>query len=116
LPLIGGTLRMIELKTLIPSLEPRLTILYYPPGLPYLYLVLFIPVLGVWWIVAGFPGAASFADLVLSDLKPLWLVARGPSVALAVATAWVIMRMTAEVTRDRRVALLAGLVYAVCLH
>jgi hypothetical protein len=116
LPLVGGTLRMIELKNLVPSLEPRLTILYYPPGLPYLYLSLFIPVLAVWWIAAGFPDTASFADVVLSDLRPLWLVARLSSVAFAVATAWVIMRMTAEVTRDRRIALLAGLVYAVCLH
>ena len=65
LPLVGGTLRMIELKNLVPSLEPRLTILYYPPGLPYLFLILFVPVLGVWWIAAGFPSEkAALAEIV----------------------------------------------------
>ena len=116
LPLVGGTLRMIELGRLVPSLDPRLTILYYPPGLPYLYLVLFAPVLGVWWIAGGLPNLGSFADIVLSDLKPVWLVARGASVAFSLATAWIVMRLTADVTRDRRIAVIAGLAFATSLH
>lgn len=116
LPLVGGALRMIELKTLVPTLEPRLAILYYPPGLPYLYLVLFAPVIAIWWLAGGFPSALAFGDAVLSNMAPLWLVARAASVAFAVATAYVIMRLTGEVWRDRRVALLAGLVFAVSFH
>lgn len=114
--LVGGALRMLELRTLVPSFDPRMAFLYYPPGMPYLYLVLFAPVLSVWWLLSGLPAPAQFGDIVLSDLTPVWLVARAASVAFAVGTTYVILRLTSEVTRDRRVALLAALAFAVSYH
>src|SRR5690242_10046940 len=67
LPLVGGALRMLELRNPIPSLNPGpMSILYYPPGLPWLYLVVWSPVLLVEWILSGFVPLQMFADQLLT--------------------------------------------------
>lgn len=117
LPLIGGALRMLELRNPIPSLNPGpMQILYYPPGLPWLYLVIWSPILALEWIAEGFPALGAFADHVLADLGPLRLAARWLSVAFALGTVWVVMQLAWEVLRDRRASVLAGILMATSLH
>jgi hypothetical protein len=117
LPLIGGALRMLELQNPIPSLNPGpMQILYYPPGLPWLYLIIWTPILAIQWIAAGFPAPQAFADHVLADLGPLWLAARWLSVAFALGTVWVVMQLTREILNDRRASVLAGVLMATSLH
>ena len=53
--MIGGALRMLELRTLIPALEPEaFKILMYPPLIPYLYLMLITPFVFLLYIFSGF--------------------------------------------------------------
>ena len=117
LPLIGGALRMIQLHNPIPSMNPGpMAILYYPPGLPWLYLVIWAPVLAAQWVLAGFPTASAFSDIVLTHLGPLWMVSRLISVAFLAGTIWVVIRLTSEMTRDRLAAVIAGALVATSFH
>jgi len=117
LPLVGGALRMLELRNPIPSMNPGpMEILYYPPGMPWLYLVVWSPVLAVQWAMAGFPAAAKFSDELLTHLGPIWMVSRLISVALLAGTVWVVIRLTMEVTRDRVAAVIAGALVATSFH
>ncbi len=117
LPLVGGALRMLELRNPIPSLNPGpMNILYYPPGLPWLYLVVWSPVLALQWALSGFLPLQAFADRLLTDLTPVWLTSRLVSVIFSVATVWVVMRLTAELLKDRVAALIAGLLMATSFH
>lgn len=117
LPLIGGALRMLELRQLVPSLAPGpMEILYYPPGLPYLYLVFFLPWYAMRWLAMGMPSTGIFADAILSDLSGEWLIARSLSVALSTATVWFVMRLAAAVFASRAAGLVAGVMLATSLH
>lgn len=92
--LIGGALRMAQTGQFIPTLDPLVAHqLYYPVGLPYLYLAVFAPVVAVVYAGAGFPGLASVPLLLADNLATLFLVARLTSVAMAVATVWVVYRL-----------------------
>src|ERR1041385_6730956 len=72
LPLVGGAMRMIELRNPIPGMNPGpMEILYYPVGLPWLYLVVWAPVLLAKWVLSGFPGPDAFALSMLSDFTSL---------------------------------------------
>lgn len=52
--LIGGSLKMIELKTLIPSLYPEeFRLLYYPPLISYFYFLFFVPVVLIKYLLIG---------------------------------------------------------------
>jgi hypothetical protein len=117
LPLVGGALRMIELHNPIPSFNPGpMSILYYPPGLPWLYLVIWTPQIALQWIFFGLPPLQIFSDRLLSDLTSIWTTARLVSAAFSVATVWVVMRLTAEALKDRVAALIAGLLMATSFH
>jgi 4-amino-4-deoxy-L-arabinose transferase-like glycosyltransferase len=117
LPLVGGALRMVQLHNPIPSMNPvPMEILYYPPGLPWLYLVVWTPVLGVQWALAGFPSIAEFANQLVTHLAPIWITSRLISVAFLAGTVWMVMRLSADVLRDRRAALAAGLLIATSFH
>jgi hypothetical protein len=111
--LIAGTLRMIETRSLIPSLTPSLAeTLYYPTGLPYLYLLLFAPVLGLRWLLLGAPSTPQFALDLAFNTTPYWLAARGVSVAAGVATVWIVYRIALDLRVGRRAAILAGALLA----
>jgi len=117
LPLVGGAMRMLELRNPIPSLNPGpMAILYYPVGLPWLYMVVWAPILMVKWALAGFPPLQFFADRLLSDFSALWVSARVISVVASAGLVLVIMRLAAEIFRDRIASLLAGLFMATSFH
>lgn len=117
LALVGGAMRMLELRNPIPSLNPGpMSILYYPPGLPWLYLVVWAPILSVQWLLSGFLPLQAFADKILTDFTPIWVASRLVSAAFSVATVWVVMRITAEVLKNRASGLIAGLLLATSFH
>lgn len=92
-PFIFGALKMLELKTLVPALhaEDFGRILYFPPYLSYIYLLLFIPLLGVQYLL--FNGTlAQFVAATTLDPSALYLVARLVSVALGTATVWLVYK------------------------
>lgn len=91
---IGGTLRMLEQRTLIPALNPEVQkILYYPLGLIYLYMAMFVPYIGSLYVVSGLPPLTDFAPIVFDHLSNLWTLARLTSALISVATLWVIYKL-----------------------
>ena len=107
--MLGGALRMLELRSLIPALHPEaMAILYYPVVLPYLYLAAMTPVLGGLYVMHGLPHMNQFGLIVLGNLDAIWLSARLTSVMMSAATLYIIYRIGAALFRSP----LAGLVAA----
>ena len=107
--MLGGALRMLELRSLIPALNPEaMSILYYPVAVPYLYLVLMTPVIASLYVLNGLPSMDQFGLVVLDNLGPIWLVARLSSVVMSTATLYFVYRLGSALFRSP----LAGLVSA----
>lgn len=107
--MLGGALRMLELRSLIPALNPEaMSILYYPVAVPYLYLVLMMPVIAGLYVLNGLPSMDQFGLVVLDNLGPIWLVARLSSVMMSTATLYFVYRLGAALFRSP----LAGFVSA----
>lgn len=103
---IGGTLRMLEQRTLIPALNPEIQkILYYPLGLIYLYMAMFVPYLSSLYVLSGLPPLADFAPIVFDHLDNLWTLARLTSALMSVATLWVIYKLGRSLFDSRFVGL-----------
>ena len=72
----GASLKMLELRTLIPSLYPdEFRLLYYPPFLSYIYLIFIIPVLAVQFLLGGLDLNLLRESIVL-DPTLVWLTTR----------------------------------------
>ncbi len=85
----AGALKMLELRTLIPTLHPEeFRLLYYPPVIPYLYLFGIVPVLA--WKLVVFGNAAAVAGAVAIDPSSVWLASRFITAALGVATVYLV--------------------------
>jgi len=107
--LIGGALRMLELRSLIPAFHPQeMAILNYPPVIPYVYLTVFVPYLGLLYAVAGFPEIAEFSLTVFEHIGEIFLLARLTSVAFGVATVLVVYRLGCEMLKSRFAGLAAS--------
>lgn len=111
--LIGGALRMAETGEVIPSLGTEVArILYYPVLLPWLYLVLAVPVLGTAWVFDGFPGGAGLEWTVFESLGAVFLVARLSSLAFSVATVALVALIARRLFGTRIAGIAAGLLMA----
>lgn len=87
--LIGGSLKMIELKTLIPSLYPQdFRLLYYPPLISYLYLLFFTPIVLFKYLLIGNLDLLKINFIL--DPGIFILAARFLSVLFSVATIYII--------------------------
>lgn len=107
--IVGGALKMAQLRTLIPSLHPELAEhLQYPPLLPYVYLVLLAPVAGVQWIVSGFPDMGRLALLLTLNPGPMWIAARLVSAVMGTATVWIVYRLARSLFDSQAVGLASG--------
>lgn len=105
--MVGGALRMIELKTLIPSLHSQeFRLLYYPPLVSYFYFLLFFPVVLVKYFLAN------NLDLLKINfiLNPgiFILLARTLSVLVATANIYLIYLIGKKIFTTR-IALFASL-------
>lgn len=105
--LIGGSLRMLELKTLLPVLQGHaLDMLYYPTLLPYLYLLVMTPVIGYIYISNGLPAPDQLGLLVLNNLELIWILTRLTSVIMGTATLYIVYQVSSLVTNSK----IAGIV------
>lgn len=100
--IIGGALRMAETRSLVPSLTPELAnILYYPTVLPYIYLVLLIPLAAAQWLALGFPDLGLLGLYLAHNLDGIWMAARLVSVVLGSATVWLIYDLCKRISGSR---------------
>lgn len=111
-----SALKMLELRTLIPSLSPEAfaPILYYPPYLSYLYLPFFALTIGISYLFYSDVDVL-FIPHLLADLTPFFLIARVWSVAAGVATVYLAYRLSQSLFASKRAALVTALLVATSL-
>lgn len=103
---IFGALKMIELKTLVPTLHQDVFAgtFYYGVTLPYAYLAPFLAAMGLKFL--SFGGTfVEFKNLLVSDPSIFFLIARTISALIGTATVYVIYRAAQELFEDERAAL-----------
>lgn len=108
--ILGGALRMLELKTVIPALHPTMVIMNYPPYLPYIYMVFLTPVIGALYVLSGFPDMDTFKIIIFENMGVLFYTARFSSVLISLATIWVTYKISKLVFKNEGVALFAALI------
>src|SRR3989344_3992390 len=108
-PFTLAALKMLQLKTLIPAsqLADFKTVLYYPPYLSYLYLPFFAALVAIKLLLYDGPSAL-FASFLLTDLSWFYIIARTINVVLATLSVFLVYKITENIFRDRRPALLAA--------
>ncbi len=111
--MIGGALRMLELRTVIPALHAEeMAVLYYPVVLPYLYMAVITPFLGGLYLAGGMPPLNEFALQVFDNMGTVFLLARLTSVVLATLSVYVIYRIGLLLFRRHGMALAAAALLA----
>jgi hypothetical protein len=111
--LLGGALKMLEIRSLVPALHPEaMSILYYPLALPYLYLVLMAPVIAGLYILNGLPPMDQFGLIILDNLGSIWLAARFSSVLMSTATLYIVYRLGSSLFRTPVAGLMAAYLMA----
>ncbi len=106
---IFGSLKMIELKTLLPSLHDEVFkgIFYYTPYISYIYLLPFVIILGAKFLF--FSGSLQqFVDYSILDLSTLFISARLISVILGVLTILVVYKTAKNIFQNERIAYLSA--------
>lgn len=112
--LIGGAMRMVELKTLLPVLHgDAINILYYPPALSYLYLFCMAPALTWLYLANGLPSLDQFGMLALNNIELIWISARLTSVAFGTATIYLVYRVTHAITNSSTAGIAAAALLSV---
>lgn len=99
--LIGGALRMLQNRHFIPALHPKeFAFFYYPPGLAYILILVWLPVIGFFWLHFGFDWTA-LQNYFALDQTVLWLVARGMAVLAGAVTLAVVYRISRELYPEK---------------
>lgn len=112
-PFVLATLKMMQLKTLLPVLhqEAFLPFFYYPPYINYLYLPFFVLTTAISLI--GFPGTLSdFQTQVASDPSVFFLTGRLIVITLSLISIYLIYKTTEFITKEKKTALIASFLTA----
>ncbi|MBI2624114.1 glycosyltransferase [Candidatus Parcubacteria bacterium] len=109
---VGGALKMLELKQLVPALAgPAFAPFYLPPLIYYAELVLFLPVLGLQYLFSGAQSLAEFRQEIALDPTVVWLAARFMSVVLGTVSVGVLYFIGRDLF-NRRAGLIAAALLA----
>ena len=108
--LIFGALKMLELKTLVPSLHPaEFEFLYYPVVIPYLVIAFSTPV--TFWQLMTLGSLQAVKDFFILNQGAIWIAARMVSVVASVAMLVLLYRI-ASLVFTKRIALLSVVLLA----
>lgn len=112
-PFVLATLKMMQLKTILPVLhqEAFLPFFYYPPYINYLYLPFFLLTTTVSLI--GFPGTlADFQTQIASDPSIFFITGRLIVIMLSLISIYLIYKATEAITKDKKSAIIASFLTA----
>ncbi len=110
---VYSALQMIQLKTLLPVFHPdEFKILYSPPMLAYVYLLFFIPTLGIMYVFSGMPPTSAFADMLILDPSLLWIVGRLVNVGISLGALYLLYRIAHYLFANRTIAITSSLLLA----
>jgi hypothetical protein len=101
-PFVLTSLKMMQLKTLLPVLHESdfKPFMYYPPYISYLYLPFFLITVLVTYI--SFSGSFSdYLNLVASDPSPFFITGRIVIILLSLFTTYLICRIVYNLTKER---------------
>lgn len=110
-PFTTATLKMIELKNLLPVLDSTAfeSTLYFPPYLSYIYLIPFTILLGIKYLLFDIGGnMIVFKNYIVSDLSHFFILARIISVMFGTATVWLIYKTAKNIFQKEWVALFSA--------
>ena len=111
--MIGGALRMLEIRNPFPTLSPILAeTLYYPPLVAWTYVAAFVPVVAAQWTAIGFGPTGELALALSFAPEHYWYAARAVSAVFGVATIYVVFRLARELGFGTAAALLAAALLA----
>ncbi len=105
--LIGGALKMLELKQLFPVLAPAaFKFLYYPVLIPYLIIIGSMPVF-FWQFIVLHGDLLAIKDYFLLNLDTIWLSSRLLSGIFSLGVIVVIYKLTQRLLSDKAAVLSA---------
>lgn len=111
--MIGGALRMLEIRNPIPTLSPILAeTLYYPPLVAWTYVAAFVPVVAAQWSAIGFGSTSELALALSFAPENYWYAARAVSAVFGVGTLYVVFRLALELGFGTASAMLAAALLA----
>jgi hypothetical protein len=112
--MIGGALKMLEIKSLIPAFHPiDFSLLYYPIMLPYLYAAIFTIITGILFIFNNFPSLSNLQFLVFQNLDLFFLGARFTSVILSCGTIFIIYKIGVKIFSSKFIGLASALILCI---
>lgn len=115
--MVYGSLKMLQLKTLLPVLHAaEFRPLYYPPLIPYLLLVPLVPVLGLAYWASGVSGLGTFTQSLVLNPTIIWLTARTVAAFLGTATVYAVYRLGRELFNRNAGLFAAALIATSFLH
>ncbi len=115
-PFVLATLKMMQLKTVLPVLheEAFKPFFYYPPYISYLFLPFFILVIGVKFIF--FSGSLNDLQTVIaSDPSILFLTARIITIVLSLITIYLVYKISLNLIKNKTSAYFSALIFATSL-
>jgi hypothetical protein len=116
-PLIFGALKMMELRTLIPSLHPTEFLpLYYMPFMSYVFLVTLAPLIGIMYIFSTAPDLATFKSLLLVDPSAIWIASRIITALIGTVAVYVVYRITLLISENKIASLFAATFMALSFY
>ena len=89
--LVYASLKMAELKTIVPTLYPEeFKIAFYAPLMSYIYLLFFIPFILIKYLLGSFSNFGELADYFVLNPAPLWLIARAVNAFMGTAAVYLV--------------------------
>ncbi len=107
--IVYGSLKMLELKTLVPAFYPQdFRPMYYPPVIAYIYLIFLSPVLLIEFLFGQFSNLSDFKNFLILDPTVIWLTVRTATALLGTATIYLIYLIGKKLF-NKQVGLLSAL-------
>ena len=109
--LVGGTLKLLELKTIFPVLHPpeKFQILIYPMLIPYLYLVLYAPYILYEFVNNSFSINQFFISNLIENLHYFLIISRFSSALISTLTVVVVYLIAKSIFKSFYVAIFCSL-------
>ena len=109
--LVGGTLKLLELKTMFPVLYPaeKFQILIYPMLIPYLYLILYAPYILYEFVNNSFLVNEFFISNLLENLHYFLLISRFSSAIISTLTVVVVYLIAKSIFKSFHIAIFCSL-------
>ena len=105
---VVSALKMLQLKSIIPILNPvQMDMLIYPPFLPIITLFGILPCVLFLYIKSGFPEMIQFRDICLDNIEVLYLGARIVNICFNLLILYLIYKICRLLFNSKRIATLS---------